>query len=119
MTTKTTAPPKPRPARTASGAYVPVEVSSSEFAGRFGHWAFEAQSAPIKVMNNKTGQVLGYFVSAREFYEFARLRDRLPRAIPAWELDEEMLAELAKPLPDDYPDLDYLMDDEIVDPKSR
>jgi hypothetical protein len=87
-------------------------VSSSEFAGRFGHWSFEAQSAPVKVVNNKTGAVLGYFVSAREFSEFVRLRDRLPRALAAWELDEETIAELKKPLPDDYPDLDYLMDEE-------
>ncbi|HYD73326.1 MAG TPA: hypothetical protein VEF55_09315 [Candidatus Binatia bacterium] len=86
-------------------------VSSSEFASRFGHWAFEAQSAPVKVRNNKTGAVLGYFVSAREFSEFVRLRDRLPRAVWAWELDDDLVAELQKPLPDDYPDLDYLMDE--------
>lgn len=86
-------------------------VSSSEFAGRFGHWAFEAQAAPVKVVNNKTGATLGYFVPAREFSEFVRLRDRLPRALWAWELDEEMVAELKKPLPDDYPDLDYLLDE--------
>jgi hypothetical protein len=86
-------------------------VPSSVFAGRFGHWAFEAQTAPVKVMNNKTGAVLGYFVSAREFSEFIRLRDRLPRAVWAWELDDDLAAELKKPLPDDYPDLDYLMDE--------
>ena len=49
MPTKT-APPKPP----ASPRHKPIEVSSSEFAGRFGHWAFEAQSAPIRVVNNKT-----------------------------------------------------------------
>lgn len=111
-----TAPPAPPMTPPPESCQV---VSSSEFAGRFGHWAFEAQSRPIKVVNNKTGQVLGYFVSAREFSEFVRLRDRLPRAIPAWELDGEMLADLAKPLPDDYPDLGHLMDDEIVDTKTR
>lgn len=87
-------------------------VSSSEFAGRFGHWAFAAQTSPIKVVNNKTGQVLGYFASAREFSEFVRLRDRLPRALYAWEMDDEMIAELGKPLPDDYPDLEHLMDEQ-------
>lgn len=86
-------------------------VSSSEFAGRFGHWAFEAQSKPVKVVNNKTGATLGYFVSEKEFGEFVRLRDRLPRAIAAWEMDEELAAELRKPLPEDYPDLDYLLDE--------
>ncbi len=111
MPTKTVPPKPPTSARRQSRDYKPVEVSSSEFAGRFGHWAFEAQSAPIKVVNNKTGQVLGYFASAREFSEFVRLRDRLPRALYAWELDDEMLAELQKPLPEDYPDLDHLMDE--------
>jgi hypothetical protein len=98
----------------------PKVVSSSEFAGKFGHWSFEAQTVPVKVVNNKTGNVLGYFVSAREFSEFVRLRDRLPRAIPAWEMDEELLAELSKPLPPDYPDLDCLMEeDALVDTKTR
>jgi hypothetical protein len=87
------------------------QVSSSEFAGKFGKWSFNAQSAPVKVVNNKTGAVLGYFVSAREFAEFLRLRDRLPRAIHASEFDQELLAELQKPLPDDYPDLEHLMDE--------
>lgn len=86
-------------------------VSSSDFASRFGHWAFEAQSGPVKVMNNKTGAVLGYFVSAREFGEFVRLRDRLPRALPAWEMDAEMIAELEKPLEERHPEFDHLMDD--------
>ena len=87
------------------------DVSSSDFAGRFGHWAFEAQAVPVRVVNQKTGKVLGYFVSAREFSEFVRLRDRLPRALAAWELDEETIDELKKPLPDDYPDLDHLLDE--------
>jgi hypothetical protein len=91
--------------------HAPQEVSSSEFAGRFGHWAFEAQKAPIKVTNQKTGAVLGYFVSAREFGEFVRLRDRLPRALPAWEMDAELIGELEKPLEERHPELDHLMDD--------
>ena len=87
------------------------EVSSSDFAGRFGHWAFEAQRSPVKVVNNKTGATLGYFVAAGDFSEFVRLRDRLPRAIPAWQMDEDLIAELEKPLPADYPDLDHLLDE--------
>lgn len=111
MSTKTTTQSPEAEPHGARSDYKVREVSSSEFAGRFGHWAFEAQTNPIKVVNNKTGQVLGYFASAREFSEFARLRNRLPRALYAWELDEEMIAELEKPLPADYPDLDYLMDE--------
>ena len=86
-------------------------VSSSEFTGRFGHWAFEAQTAPVRVVNNKTSATLDYFVSAREFSEFIRLRDRLPRAMPAWEMSEELIRELEKPLPEDYPDLNHLLDE--------
>ena len=97
----------------------PHAVSSSEFAGKFGHWSFAAQSAPVKVVNNKTGAVIGYFVSAREFSEFVRLRDRLPRAVPAWEMDDELAAELQKPLDERYPELDHLMEEEVVDAKTR
>lgn len=77
-------------------------VSSSEFAGKFGHWSFAAQSAPVMVTDRKTGVVKGYFVSAQEFGEFLRLRDRLPKAGFIWDLDSDMAAELAKPLPRDY-----------------
>lgn len=85
------------------------QVSSTEFAAKFGRWSFDVQHAPVRVVNNKTGNAVGYFVSAREFEEFVRLREHLPRALFAWELDDEMAAELQKPLPDDYPDLEYLM----------
>ena len=85
------------------------KVSSSEFAGRFGQWAFNAQQAPVKVVNNKTGNAVGYFISAREFDEFIRLREHLPRSLHAWELDDEMISELQKPLPADYPNLEHLM----------
>lgn len=82
-------------------------VSSSEFAGKFGQWSFNAQRAPVKVVNNKTGNVLGYFVSAQEFEALMELRDLLPRAAPAWEIS----AELEKPLPRLRPELDRLMED--------
>jgi hypothetical protein len=78
-------------------------VSSTEFAGKFGHWSFAAQSAPVKVTDRKTGVVRGYFVSAQEFGEFMRLRDRLPKAGFVWDLAPDMAAELEKPLPRAYP----------------
>lgn len=86
-------------------------VSSSEFAGKFGQWSFNAQQAPVKVVNNKTGSVLGYFVSAREFEEMSRARDLLPRAAPAWEINPKLAAELDKPLPRLRPELDHLMEE--------
>jgi hypothetical protein len=86
-------------------------VSSSEFAGRFGQWSFTAQSAPVMVTNQKTGVVLGYFISAHEFEDFLKLRDRLPKAAFAWEMPPDLAAELDKPLPRARPELDKLMDD--------
>lgn len=80
------------------------KVSSSEFAGKFGHWSFAAQSAPVMVTDRKTGVVKGYFVSAQEFSEFLKLRDRLPKTGYIWDMSAEMAAELEKPLPANYPD---------------
>lgn len=85
------------------------KVSSSDFAGKFGAWSFAAQQAPVQVVNNKTGNAVGYFVSAREYEEFVRLREFLPRALRASELDEDVVSELKKPLPRDYPDFEHLM----------
>ena len=78
-------------------------VSSSEFAGKFGRWSFAAQSSPVMVTDKKTGAVKGYFISAHEFGEFLRLRNRLPKAGFIWDMSEDMAAELEKPLPRDYP----------------
>ena len=86
-------------------------VSSTEFAGRFGQWSFTAQSAPVMVTNQKTGMVLGYFVSANEFEAYLKLRDQLPTAKFAWEMPDDLAAELAKPLAKRRPELDDLMQD--------
>lgn len=74
------------------------KVSSTEFAGRFGQWSFAAQSAPIMVTNQKTGVVLGYFVSAAKFEEYLKVRDLLPKAGFAWEMPADLAEELEKPL---------------------
>lgn len=87
------------------------KVSSTEFAGRFGQWSFAAQSAPIMVTNQKTGMVLGYFVSAAEFANYLRFRDVLPTAGFAWEMPSDLAAELEKPLARRRPKLDPLMEE--------
>ena len=87
------------------------KVSSSEFAGRFGKWSFSAQSAPVMVTNQKTGVVLGYFVSAAEFEDYLRVRDRLPKAAFAWEMPDDLAAALNEPAARRRPELDHLMDD--------
>ncbi|MBP6013116.1 MAG: hypothetical protein KBA31_12890 [Alphaproteobacteria bacterium] len=78
-------------------------VSSSEFAGKFGHWSFAAQAAPVMVTDQKTGVVKGYFVSAHEFSAYMKLRDQLPKTGFVWDMDANMAAELEKPLPRNYP----------------
>lgn len=88
------------------------KVSSTDFAGRFGQWSFTAQSAPVQVTNQKTGMVLGYFVSATEFEEFLRVRYLLPQARFAWEMPSDLAAELDKPLgASRRPELDALRDE--------
>lgn len=85
-------------------------ATSSEFAGRFGQWSFSAQTAPVKVTNNKTGMVLGYFVSAAEFEAYLRVRDAMPVAAFVWEMPDDLAAELDKPLARPRPELDGLME---------
>ncbi|MEQ1864597.1 MAG: hypothetical protein ABL996_08070 [Micropepsaceae bacterium] len=79
------------------------KVSSSDFAGKFGHWSFAAQSAPVMVTDRKTGVVKGYFVSAQIFSEFLHLREQAPKAGFVWDMSSDMAAELEKPLPRNYP----------------
>lgn len=86
-------------------------VSSSEFAGKFGQWSFSAQQAPVKVVNNKTGNVLGYFVSAQEFDALMKARELMQRAAPAWEISPELARALDKPAPRLRPELDHLMEE--------
>ena len=86
-------------------------ASSSEFASRFGKWSFSAQSAPVMVTNRKTGIVLGYFVSAAEFEHYLKVRDFLPRSAFAWEMPDDLAAELEMPAGRRRPELDALMDD--------
>jgi hypothetical protein len=81
------------------------EVSSTEFAARFGFWSFEAQKAPIRVVNKKTGSILGHFVADPDF------QPSRSRAIPAWQLSDELASELEKPLKPRRPELDHLMKD--------
>ncbi len=87
------------------------KVSSTAFASRFGQWAFTAQSAPVMVTNQKTGMVLGFFVSAGDFEHYLRVRDLIPKARFAWEMPDELAAELDTPLGGLRAELDTLIDE--------
>jgi hypothetical protein len=65
----------------------------------------------IMVTNQKTGMVLGYFVSAAEFDEYLKVRDLLPKAGFAWEMPVDLAAELEKSLARRRPELDALMEE--------
>lgn len=62
----------------------------------------KAQREPIGVVNNKTGATVGYFVAEDDFLQYLRMRDALPKARPIWEMDDDMVAELMKPLSANY-----------------
>jgi len=64
------------------------------------------------VTNQKTGVVLGYFVSATEFEEFPKVRDLLPQSRFAWETPAGPRGgTLEKPLNRRRPELDALMEE--------
>lgn len=63
------------------------------------------------VTNQKTGVVLGYFVSAGEFASYLKVRDRLPKVGYAWEMDAALSQSLDKKLPRRRPKLNKLMED--------
>lgn len=69
-----------------------TEVAATEFARNFGRYREAAQHEPIAVTSHD--RVTGYFVSAREFEEYRRLKARASQAIWAGELDNELLAAL-------------------------
>jgi hypothetical protein len=63
------------------------------------------------VTNQKTGVVLGYFVSATEFEEYLKVRDLLPKAQFAWEMPADLVEELEKLLNWRRLELDALMEE--------
>ena len=71
-----------------------TEVAATEFARNFGRYREAAQRAPVAVTSHD--RVTGYFVSARDFEEYQRLKAHAGRAVWAEELDavaEEHLAQ--------------------------
>lgn len=49
-----------------------IEVPATEFARNFGRYREEAQRAPVAVVAHH--RVTGYFVSARDYGEYQRLK---------------------------------------------
>ena len=70
-----------------------TEVAATEFARNFGRYREAAQHAPVAVVVQK--RITGYFVSAREFDDYQRLKTQATIALRVDELDTATLKALA------------------------
>lgn len=86
-----------------------TEVAATEFARNFGRYREIVQREAIAVKAHD--RITGYFVSARDYEEYQRLKAMMPLAVAAEELDADTLRELENATMDKRHDpLDALMD---------
>lgn len=71
-----------------------TEVAATEFARNFGRYREEVQRESIAVKVHD--RITGYFVSARDYDEYQRLKAMMPVALSAGELDDATVAALSK-----------------------
>lgn len=71
-----------------------AEVAATEFARNFGRYREIVQREAIAVKAHD--RITGYFVSAREYEEYQRLKAMMPVAMAAEELDADTLRALSK-----------------------
>ena len=85
------------------------QVAATEFARNFGRYREEAQREPVAVVAHN--RVTGYFVSARDYDEYRRLKAAVAVALAVEELDDATLRALAVSRMDPrHVDLDALID---------
>lgn len=86
-----------------------TEVPATEFARHFSRYREAAQREAIAVRSHD--RITGYFVSARDYEEYQRLKAMAPIALAVDELDAETLKGLAASRMDKRHDaLNELMD---------
>jgi hypothetical protein len=86
-----------------------TEVAATEFARNFGRYREVVQREAIAV--TALDRITGYFVSARDYDEYQRLKGMMPVALAASELDSGTLHALAQAKMDArHAALDDLMD---------
>lgn len=86
-----------------------TQVAATEFARNFGRYREEAQREPVAVVAHN--RVTGYFLSARDYEEYQRLKAAAPTALAVEELDAATLRALAASRMDPRHDrLDALID---------
>lgn len=86
-----------------------TEVAATEFARNFGRYREIVQREAIAVKAHD--RITGYFVSARDYEEYQRLKAMMPLAVAAEELDADTLRELENAgMEKRHDPLDALMD---------
>lgn len=86
-----------------------TQVAATEFVRNFGRYREEAQHQSVAVVAHN--RITGYFVSARDYDEYQRLKAASPSALAVDELDGATLKALAASRMDPRHDhLDSLMD---------
>ena len=86
-----------------------TEVAATEFARNFGRYREVAQHEPVAVVTHN--RITGYFVSARDYDEYQRLKAAAPTALAVEEIDGATLRALAAARMDRrHGHLDALMD---------
>ncbi len=88
-----------------------VEVTSSEFARNFGRYRDAAQREPVVVTNHD--RVTGVLISAQDYADYQRLKQRATRALYVEELSDEALRAIERGSMDArHADLDRLLDED-------
>ncbi|EKV32411.1 hypothetical protein C882_2490 [Caenispirillum salinarum AK4] len=88
-----------------------LTTSATHFKQRFSEYQREVRRQPIQVVNH--GETTGYFVSPEDYAEFQKLRARTTRRhlTPADLTEEQRQALRAARVPEEFSDLDRLMED--------
>jgi PHD/YefM family antitoxin component YafN of YafNO toxin-antitoxin module len=87
-----------------------MDVAATEFTRNFPRYREEAQHGPVAVKSHD--RVAGYFLSAREFENYQRLKAMEPKVLAVEEIDPGTIEALRGTKMDArHADLDQLLDD--------
>lgn len=70
-----------------------ITVPATEFSKNFGRYREVVQHDVVAITSHE--RVTGYFVSAREYEEYVRMKARMPKAYAVDELSEETIRAIA------------------------
>ncbi|MEI7669915.1 MAG: type II toxin-antitoxin system Phd/YefM family antitoxin [Pseudomonadota bacterium] len=87
-----------------------LQATSTEFTKNFGHYSTVAQREPVAVTNH--GRVTGYFMSAPEYEEYDRVKNKMRRVYTSKTMPEHIIDALRVTRVDPKHDhLNNLLDD--------